>query len=211
MKKDFLPFSKPSISGTDIRTIAEVLRSGWTNTVTNCATPEHKFCEYTVISQADALTFSTARMHIVLETLSIGSGDEVITQSLTWVSTGDFIYLMGVTPVFADVDGIHPMGLPKGYGYKHAWHLFVVRVDSEGLSSDRLMTELNKLNIGTGLHFRHAHGQKYSRKRSIAASDGLLNTEWNTDRICSIPLFPDMADSDLNDVVNAITTVVDNG
>jgi UDP-4-amino-4-deoxy-L-arabinose-oxoglutarate aminotransferase len=47
--------------------------------------------------------------------------------------------------------------------------------------------------IGTGLHFRAAHTQKYYRERFPDVS--LPNTEWNSARICSLP-FPDMTDDD---------------
>jgi hypothetical protein len=43
-------------------------------------------------------------MHIVLKALGIGPGDEVITPSMTWVSTVNLIVLAGARPVFADVD-----------------------------------------------------------------------------------------------------------
>ena len=43
-------------------------------------------------------------MHVTLLALGIGPGDEVITPSLTWVSTANLICLLGATPVFVDVD-----------------------------------------------------------------------------------------------------------
>lgn len=43
-------------------------------------------------------------MHITLMALKIGKGDEVITPSLTWVSTLNMISLLGATPVMVDVD-----------------------------------------------------------------------------------------------------------
>jgi UDP-4-amino-4-deoxy-L-arabinose-oxoglutarate aminotransferase len=36
----------------------------------------------------------------------------------------------------------------------------------------------------------------------------LPNTEWNSDRICSIPLFPDMTAEDADDVIEAIKEVL---
>jgi UDP-4-amino-4-deoxy-L-arabinose-oxoglutarate aminotransferase len=36
----------------------------------------------------------------------------------------------------------------------------------------------------------------------------LPNTEWNSDRICSLPLFPDMTDGDVEDVVDTIKDVL---
>jgi UDP-4-amino-4-deoxy-L-arabinose-oxoglutarate aminotransferase len=38
----------------------------------------------------------------------------------------------------------------------------------------------------------------------------LPNTEWNSDRICSLPLFPDMTFEDVDDVVEAIKDVLSN-
>ena len=55
------------------------------------------------------------------------------------------------------------------------------------------------MGIGTGLHFRAAHTQKYYRERFPEVS--LPNTEWNSARICSLPLFPDMTDDDVTRVI----------
>jgi UDP-4-amino-4-deoxy-L-arabinose-oxoglutarate aminotransferase len=70
------------------------------------------------------------------------------------------------------------------------------------------MAELKKRNIGTGLHFKAVHRQKYYREK-LRLSDGVLpNTEWNSDRICSLPLFPDMTPEDVDAVVAAIKQVL---
>jgi UDP-4-amino-4-deoxy-L-arabinose-oxoglutarate aminotransferase len=37
----------------------------------------------------------------------------------------------------------------------------------------------------------------------------LPNTEWNSARLCSIPLFPDMTTDDVNRVVDAIENTLD--
>jgi UDP-4-amino-4-deoxy-L-arabinose-oxoglutarate aminotransferase len=105
------------------------------------------------------------------------------------------------------IKGILPLGKPE-YEFTHAWHLLIVRVDLPNLSRNVFMEELKKRNIGTGLHFRAAHGQKYYRDRTIVAPAGLVNTEWNTERICSLPLFPDMTNKDIDDVIEAIKDVV---
>jgi UDP-4-amino-4-deoxy-L-arabinose-oxoglutarate aminotransferase len=36
----------------------------------------------------------------------------------------------------------------------------------------------------------------------------LPNTEWNSDRICSLPLFPDMTSEDVDEVVDTIKEVL---
>jgi UDP-4-amino-4-deoxy-L-arabinose-oxoglutarate aminotransferase len=93
---------------------------------------------------------------------------------------------------------------------RHAWHLFIVRLDIDRLSigRDDFMESLKRLNIGTGLHFRAVHLQKFYRE-NMGFERGLLPaTEWNSDRICSLPLFPDMHAEDIDDVIAAVKEVL---
>ena len=99
-----------------------------------------------------------------------------------------------------------PLAQPA-WPHQHAWHLFIIRVDEAecGMSRDALMETLKAQDIGTGLHFRAAHTHKYYRERYPQLS--LPNTEWNSDRICSIPLFPDMHDEDVTRVITALRQI----
>ena len=96
-----------------------------------------------------------------------------------------------------------PLAVPS-WEHQHAWHLFIIRVDEAacGISRDALMEKLKAMGIGTGLHFRAAHTQKYYRERFPDVS--LPHTEWNSARICSIPLVPDMTDDDVTRVISAL-------
>ena len=106
-----------------------------------------------------------------------------------------------------DVEEIQPLVDPA-YDFKHAWHLFVVRVVKGKLNRDEFMAALKEKNIGTGLHFRCTHLQKFYREQMGCKPGMLPNTEWNSDRICSIPLFPSMTEKDQDDVVSAIKEVL---
>jgi len=105
----------------------------------------------------------------------------------------------------ADIEEILPLSPPDSNA-EHAWHLFVVRLDIEkaGLSRDVFMERLRALNIGTGLHFKAVHLHRYYREHLPIPPGSLPNTEWNSERICSLPLFPDMTEEDVGDVVAAI-------
>ncbi len=381
MRSEFLPFSRPSITEADVTAVGEVLRSGWITTGPKTAEFEQKFCDYVGCAGAVALSSATAGMHLTLQALGIGVDDEVITPSMTWVSTANLIVLAGAKPVFVDIDrdtlmvsrdsleecittrtklivpvhfagapvdidpirklaeergiflvedaahalgtnykdecvgrhgtsifSFHPiknmttgeggmlcsndedlldrvrrlkfhglgvdaydrhtqgrspqaevlepgfkynmtdisaaLGLSQlarvdelnhkrtelalryrerlheideviplsdpAYSMEHAWHLFIVRLDTDraGLSRDEFMGELKQRNVGTGLHFRAVHLQKYYREAMNIGRGTLPNTEWNSDRICSLPLFADMTADDVDDVVNAIKDVL---
>ena len=370
---EFLPFSRPSTGDDELAAIQQVLASGWITTGPKNQALEEAFCALTGNRHAIALSSATAGMHVTLMALGIGAGDEVITPSMTWVSTLNMIVLLGATPVMIDVDRdtlmvtpeaieaaitprtraivpVHYAGAPAdmdairalgekhgipviedaahaagayykgrhigaqgtaifsfhaiknmtsaegglvvtddeqlanrirslkfhglgvdaydrqthgrapqaevispGFKYnladinaaialvqlgklpaanarrhdiaqrylqeladtpfqplalpawphQHAWHLFIIRVDEQrcGLSRDALMEALKAQGIGTGLHFRAAHTQKYYREHFPIA---LPNTEWNSARICSLPLFPDMTDEDTTRVISAL-------
>lgn len=381
MRSTFLPFSKPSISEEEIEAVAEVLRSGWITTGPKAAAFEEAFRGYCAAKEAVALCSATAGMHLLLVALGIGPGDEVITPSMTWVSTVNLIELTGATPVFADIDrdtlmvstetvepllsertkliipvhfagaavdmepirqlaaareiplvedaahaagteyhgekigkhgtaifSFHPIKnitcgeggmfcsedaellarirrlkfhglgvdafdrtmqgrapqaevLEPGFKYnltdmaaalglgqlerlddfiakrmllaqryqellagveevlpltvpsypmRHAWHLFIVRLDSGRAGMDRqaFMAALKEKNIGTGIHFNAVHTQKYYRETLRLPTGALPATEWNSERICSLPLFPDMTLEDVDAVVTAIKEVL---
>ena len=102
---------------------------------------------------------------------------------------------------------VEPLAIPD-YPHLHSWHLFMVRIDKQrcGISRDDFMQALQQRGIGSGLHFRAAHTQKYYRERYPQLS--LPNSEWNSQRLCTLPLFPDMSDADLARVVTAIREIL---
>ena len=380
-KAPFLPFSRPALTRDDINAVVGVLESGWITTGAKVQQLEQAVCDITGCKHGVAVCSATAGMHILLHALNIGPGDEVITPSMTWVSTINLITLVGATPVFVDVDpdtlminaesvaekisertrliipvhyagaaadldpiyvlaesrgipvaedcahalgteyrgrpigqlgttifsfhaiknvtsaeggmvctndaelaarlrrlrfhglqadtfdretqgrapqaevvepgfkynladmnavlalgqmnrlaalnrkraelagrylellkeveGILPLGLPT-YPNLHAWHLFVVRVDSDllGISREQFMQALKSRNIGSGIHFKAAHTHKYYREAFPQAVDELPNTDWNSARIVSLPLFPDMTMDDVERVVLAIKDIL---
>ncbi len=376
---EFLPFSRPDISEDDIAAVAAVLRSGWITTGPVAAELETAFGQHCGGRHCIAVSSATGGMQVVLRALDIGPGDEVITPSLTWVSTVNMIVLCGATPVFVDVDrdtlmmspaaaeaaitprtraiipvhyagaaadldgfrallarypvalvedaahaagtayknqpigssgtaifSFHPIKnitsgeggmivtdneelaerirrlkfhglgadaferntqgrspqaevLEPGFKYNlpdmaaalglgqlrrldafnqrraelaaryrqallgiegitpladpawdihHSWHLFIVRIEAEtfGVDRDAFMAALKQRGIGSGLHFRAIHQQKYYREHSYPHGS-LIHTEWNSERICSLPLFPAMADSDMERVIDAIVEI----
>ncbi|OTA20714.1 lipopolysaccharide biosynthesis protein [Xenorhabdus beddingii] len=99
------------------------------------------------------------------------------------------------------------LSMPE-YEHLHSHHLFMVRVDKSrcGIDRDTFMERLKERNIGTGLHFKAAHTQKYYRERYPQLS--LPVSEWNSSTLCSLPLFPDMNNDDVDRVVNAITEIL---
>jgi len=103
IRKDFLPLSRPSIGAREIEGVVSCLKSGWITTGPLCKAFEDKFCKLTGASYALSLSSGTAGMHLMLLSLGIKRGDEVITPSMTFASTLNMITLLGAKPVFVDV------------------------------------------------------------------------------------------------------------
>lgn len=104
IRDNFLPLCRPSIGEQEIAKVVECLRSGWITTGPLCRNFEERFRKMTGAPHATSVCSGTAGMHLVLWTLGVGRGDEVITPSMTFASTVNLIALSGARPVFVDVD-----------------------------------------------------------------------------------------------------------
>lgn len=107
------------------------------------------------------------------------------------------------------VEEVSPLDPPDPFA-RHSWHLFVVRIDIEraGMAREMFMAALRERNIGTGIHFKAVHTQKYYRERFALPPGALPATEWNSERLLSLPLFPDMTPEDVVTVVETIREVL---
>ena len=103
---------------------------------------------------------------------------------------------------------IRPARVP--YPSRHAWHLYTILIDPErtGLARDEFREEMRKRNIGTGLHFLAVHELSFYRERYRPAPELLRNSEYVAARIVSLPLFPDMKEEDVVEVVEEIRNVL---
>ncbi len=103
----FLPFALPDISEEEIQAVVECLRSGWVTTGPRTKQFETDFAAYIGDGvEAIALNSATAGLHLVLEALGIGVGDEVIVPTMTFTATAEVVRYLGADPVFADCDPV---------------------------------------------------------------------------------------------------------
>lgn len=102
----FLPFALPDICEDSINEVVQSLRSGWITTGPKAKQFELNFEEWLGGDvEAIAVNSATAGLHLGLEALGVGPGDEVITTTHTFTATAEVIRYLGADPVFVDVDG----------------------------------------------------------------------------------------------------------
>lgn len=101
----FLPFARPDIGEAEIAAVAAAMRSGWVTTGPQARAFEEEFAAFIGGGvQAVAVNSATAGLHLALEALGIGAGDEVIVPSLTFTATAEVARYLGADVRFADVD-----------------------------------------------------------------------------------------------------------
>lgn len=104
--KPFLPFSLPEIGEEEIAEVSDSLRSGWVTTGPKAKKFERLFTEFLGDDsiQAISVNSATSGLHLALEAVGVGPGDEVVVPSYTFTATAEVVRYLGATPVFVDVD-----------------------------------------------------------------------------------------------------------
>jgi dTDP-4-amino-4,6-dideoxygalactose transaminase len=103
----FLPFARPDIGEEEIAAVTEALRSGWVTTGPKTKQFEGAFSEHLGGGvESIAVNSATAGLHLALEALGVGHGDEVIAPSLTFTATVEVARYLGADAVMVDVDPV---------------------------------------------------------------------------------------------------------
>ena len=102
----FLPFALPEIGEEEIAEVVDTLRSGWVTTGPKARLFEQAFVDYLgdPSLQAIAVNSATAGLHLALEALGIGPGDEVITTTHTFTATAEVVRYLGADVKLVDID-----------------------------------------------------------------------------------------------------------
>lgn len=100
-----VPFFRPSITDDEIGEVVKCMKSGWLTTGPNAQAFEKEFeALYDDGIHAIAVNSATAALHLGLEAMDIGEGDEVIVPTLTFTATAEVVRYLGANPVFVDID-----------------------------------------------------------------------------------------------------------
>jgi dTDP-4-amino-4,6-dideoxygalactose transaminase len=101
----FLPFALPDIGEDEINEVVDSLRSGWITTGPKTKRFEADFAAFLGGDvHTAAVNSATAGLHLAVEAVGVGAGDEVITTPHTFTATAEVIRYMGANPVFVDID-----------------------------------------------------------------------------------------------------------
>jgi dTDP-4-amino-4,6-dideoxygalactose transaminase len=106
----FLPFALPEIGEEEIAEVVDALRSGWVTTGPKTRRFEGDFAAFLGDATRGeqlhciAVNSATAGLHLALEALGIGPGDEVITTTHTFTATAEVVRYLGADVKLVDID-----------------------------------------------------------------------------------------------------------
>ena len=98
----FLAFHLPLIEEEEIQAVTDVLRSGWITTGPKVKQFERDFGKFIGTRHAVAVNSGTAALHLALEAIGLGEGDEVIVPTLTFAATAEAVLYFKAKPVLVD-------------------------------------------------------------------------------------------------------------
>ncbi len=99
-----VPLGQPTVGEPELAAVAEVFASGWLSGAgPACLAFEAEFAAVVGVAQALTTTNCGSALHLALQVLGAGPGDEVIVGDYTFPATGHAVLWTGATPVFADV------------------------------------------------------------------------------------------------------------
>ena len=114
VNKDFIPLHEPRFLGNEKRYVNDTIDSTFVSSVGAYVDKfELMMSSISETKKSIAIVNGTSALHVALRLIGVNSGDEVITQALTFVATINAIIYNGAAPIFIDVD-LDTMGLsPK--------------------------------------------------------------------------------------------------
>lgn len=102
---EFLPFAVPDIGEEEIAAVVAAMRSGWLTTGPRVSAFEQEFAAFLGDDiHCVALNSATAGLHLALEALGVGPGDEVLVPTWTFTASAEVVRYVGADPVIVDVD-----------------------------------------------------------------------------------------------------------
>jgi dTDP-4-amino-4,6-dideoxygalactose transaminase len=102
----FLPFALPDIGDDEIAEVVDTLKSGWITTGPKAKRFEQAFADFLGDPQIEciAVNSATAGLHLALEAVGLGPGDEVITTTHTFTATAEVVRYLGADVKLVDID-----------------------------------------------------------------------------------------------------------
>jgi len=102
-----IPFHKPHITQNEIDSVIETMQSGWLTMGPKTIEFENTFKKYIGSQFAISVNSATSALHLALNAIGVGIGDEVIMPTNTFIATAEAVAYSGAQPVLCDIENTY--------------------------------------------------------------------------------------------------------
>jgi len=166
--RPIVPVARPQVDEEEVQAVREVLLSGAYSSGARVAEFEKAFAAYVGTGHAVAVSTGTAALHIALEAMGVGAGDEVIVPPMTFFATVSSVLYVGARPVFADLDPddlcLSPEDTARRIGPRTK-AILPVHLFGEAARMDDLSAIASEHGLLLLEDCAQAHGTEYAGKR----------------------------------------------
>ena len=165
----FIPISKPSITKKEIDYVNNAIQSGWVSSLGEYIVKfENKFAEYCEVKKSISVTSGTTGLHLAMEAMGIGIGDEVIVPDLTFIATANAVKYTGAQVVSVDIEEkslcISPTAIKNSLTNKTK-AIIAVHLNGYPANMEAINEIANQHNLFVIEDAAEAHGAKFFNKK----------------------------------------------
>ncbi len=170
-----IPVCEPVLLGNEKQYVMECLDTVWISSRGKYIPLfEKKFSEYCGVSHGIACSSGTAGLHMAMEILGIGQGDEIIIPNFTIIVSANVVIMSGAKPVLVDVDpvtwGLDPAKIEERITDKTK-AIMLVHMYGHPCDMDPINAIAKKYGLFVIEDCCQSHGAQYKGKMTGALSD----------------------------------------
>jgi perosamine synthetase len=167
----------PVLGQEELENVVDVVKNNWLSwTGAYVKQFERDFASYIGTKHAVATTSCTTALHLAIEALGIGKGDEVLMPAFTFIATANSIHYSGAKPVFVEADPdywcIDPKRIEEMIN-KRTKAIIVVHMFGHPCDMDPIMKIAKKHGLHVIEDCAQAHGAEYKGRK--AGSIGIIS------------------------------------
>jgi len=169
-----VPYFVPWITRDDKQAVVHALNQRWLTNGPILKAFETKFGKFIGSKYSVGISSATHGLHLILKSMNIGSGDEVIVPTMTFSSTADVVSYCGGKPVLTDVDNdsfnITSSEIKKRIT-KRTKAIIIVHYGGQSCDMDQIMSLAKSKGLPVIEDCAHALGSTY--KKSVCGTIGI--------------------------------------
>lgn len=167
--KVYVPVATPNLKGNEFKYLVDAYLSTWISSSGSYIRQfEEEFSRYCQCDYGVAVSNGTVAIHLALEALGVGEGDEVIVPDLTFAATINAVFHAGATPVIVDVKEdswcIDPTEIEKAITEKTK-SIIPVHIYGQVCDMDQIMSLSKKHNLFVIEDCAEAHGATFKGQK----------------------------------------------